>query len=88
MLFDEVVYFAREWIRTQTKVIRIDFVFLPQLIPALKNSPMRGAISDDPNVRFAARRDLRPGHKGARRLKLTVDALHVLFEIVGALTVL
>ena len=72
MLLDEFVHFARERIGPQPQVIGFDLVFIPQLIAAFGDSPMRGSITDNADLRVIAFGDFRPGNERARRLKFPV----------------
>jgi len=71
VLLDEVVHFPRERISAKPQVVRLNRIFITQLIAAFDNPPVRRSIRDDPNIRFVALENLRPRHKRARRLKLT-----------------
>src|SRR4029077_17552314 len=71
----------------QPQIVGLNTILLAQLVAALDDGPVRSAIGDNPNLRFA-RRNLRPGHERARGFKLTIDPLHVVLKAVWRLTVL
>src|ERR1700741_4223671 len=47
VLVNEVVHFARERISAQPQVVGLEVVFLPQLIAAFHDRPVRGSVSED-----------------------------------------
>src|SRR5437879_5703641 len=88
MLLDEFVHLAGERISAQTQVVGLDAVFVAQLVAALGDAPVRGAVADDSDLCVLAAGDLGPGDEGSRSLKLAVQTLHIVFKVVSALAVL
>src|SRR5947209_17799570 len=88
MLFDKVVHFAGERVSAQAQIIRFQLVLFAKLVTAFSNTPMRSAVADNANFGVVALRDLGTRNEGARGFEFPVQALHIVFEIVGALAVL
>src|ERR1700680_1510677 len=79
---------ASERIRSEPQVVGFDGIFVPELIAALSNAPVRGSVTDDSNSCMIAFGNLGPRHERTGGFELAVQPLHVVFEIVGALAVL
>ena len=60
----------------------------PQLIAALADRPVRGAVGDDADLGVSARVDLGRGTSVARRVELARQTIHVACVVVGPLAVL
>src|SRR5581483_7754863 len=76
-----------EWIGFDPQVINFQVVFLAELIAALDDRPVTGAVSNDADfglagVHFGARNEL------ARGFKLMIEALHVIGVVVRPLAIL
>src|ERR1700680_485957 len=82
------MHFASERIRSEPQVVGFDGIFVPELIAALSNAPVRGSVTDDSNSCMIAFGNLGPRHERTGGFELAVQPLHIIFEIVGALTVL
>src|SRR5215469_1085191 len=87
VLLDEVVHLAGEGVGANAQVVGLDPVLVAQLVAALDESPVRGAVADDADLRFSGV-DFRARHEGARGFELAVQPLHVVLEVIGALAVL
>src|SRR5215469_18957325 len=87
MLLDEVVHLAGEGVSANAQVVGFDAVLVAQLVAALDESPVRGAVADNADFRSSGV-DFRARHKGASGFELAVQPLHVVLEVVGALAVL
>ena len=88
MLLDEFVDLAGERIGAQAEIVGLDRVFVAKLIAALGYAPMGSAVGDDSDFRIRPFENFWTRNEGARGFKLAVEALHVVFVIVGALAVI
>jgi len=87
VLLDEFMNLAGEGTGPQTQVIGFDGIFGAQLIAAFGYAPVRSSVGDDSDSCVRAFDNFRTRNKRARGFELAVEALHVVFVIVGALAV-
>src|SRR5580704_18179626 len=87
MLLNKFMHFTREGISPQAQVIGLNRVFVPQLVAAFDDPPMRRSICDDPDLRIRSLKNLRPRNERPCALELAIQPLHVVFVIVRALAV-
>ena len=84
---DKVAHLAAEGIGAEAQVIRLDAVFLLELIAAFGDRKIRGAVGDDADLRLAGFDDERGRDEGARGFKLARETLHEVLVVLGALGV-
>src|ERR1035441_7302720 len=83
----EIMNFRRKGIRSQTAIAGVDILFKPQLLQALHQCPVTGAVGDDADFRFLRFHDHGTGNFVAGILKLAGQPVDIVHVDVGPLTV-